>query len=120
MIRAAERRIPPGTQADLVEEEVHPLVDIIAATRRWLGFAPARLTLAVPLWAVRLVGRGADLLGRLGWRSPLRSTAVEALGTELRGVDVPVATGRYAPCFWLLTSAIKVYTLPAASVVSKT
>jgi uncharacterized protein YbjT (DUF2867 family) len=96
--RAIEGKTPPRTEADLVEEAVRPLVDIIAATRRWLGFAPARMTLAVPQGAVRLLGRVADGLGRLGWRSPLRSTAVAALelGVLGRAAQTRRALGRPA------------------------
>ena len=47
VIRAVEGQVPPGTQADLVSREVHPLVDIVGATRRWLGFRPARITVGV-------------------------------------------------------------------------
>jgi uncharacterized protein YbjT (DUF2867 family) len=88
--RAIEGQTPPGTIADLVEADTRPLVDIIAETRRWLGFAPARLTLAMPRWSVRLVGKLADALGRLGWRSPLRSTAVAAI--EMGVVGDPAQT----------------------------
>lgn len=83
--RAIEGKTPPGLEADLVEQSVRPLVDVIAATRRWLGFAPARLTWALPAWAVRLVGLAADGFGRLGWRSPLRSTALAALKVGVVG-----------------------------------
>lgn len=96
--RAVGGQTPPGTEADLVEEAARPLVDIIAATRRWLGFAPARLTLAVPKWGVRLMGRIADWLGRLGWRSPLRSSALAALadGVVGRSDETRRALGRPA------------------------
>ncbi|MCF3593147.1 SDR family oxidoreductase [Rhodobacteraceae bacterium LMO-12] len=77
--------IAPGTVADLVEETPHSLRDLTAAMRDWLGFAPARTTLAAPRWAMQLTARGADLLGHLGWRSPLRSTAVETLATGVLG-----------------------------------
>jgi hypothetical protein len=33
----------------------------------------------LPAWVGRMVGRGADILGYLGWRSPLRSTALDVM-----------------------------------------
>jgi len=98
VVRAVERETPPGTEADLVEREVRPFVDIVAATRRWLGFRPARLTVGVPFALVRLVGRVADLFGRLGWRSPLRTTALKAISSGVRGNadDTRKALGRDA------------------------
>jgi uncharacterized protein YbjT (DUF2867 family) len=83
--RAVEGITPPGAEADLVSREVHPLVDIVAATRRWLGFKPAQFTVGLPMPLVALVGRVADLLGRLGWRSPLRTTAIRALAAGVVG-----------------------------------
>jgi uncharacterized protein YbjT (DUF2867 family) len=96
--RAIEGETPPGLEADLVEEEVHALVDIVGATRRWLGFPPARFTLALPLWALRGVARMADLFGLLGWRSPMRSTAIRAvaLGVTGRPAQTRLALGRAA------------------------
>jgi len=49
----------------------------VARHRSWLGLPPARV-FTVPPGLARLVSAGADLLGRLGWRSPLRSTAMSA------------------------------------------
>lgn len=98
VIRAVEGVTPPGTEVDLVEREARPLVDIVAATRRWLGFRPARITVGVPMPLVRLVGRVADLFGRLGWRSPLRTTALRALSSGVVGnaVGTKAALGRAA------------------------
>ena len=80
---------------DLVEENPHSLGELVAAVRRWLGFAPARATLRAPRWATALVGFGADALGRLGWRSPLRSTALRVLAEGVDGDPAPwrAATG---------------------------
>ena len=77
--------IPPGTEADLVEDSAHGLEQIVAAYRAWLGFAPARMTLRLPGWTTRPVGALADGLGRLGWRSPLRSTALAVTAGGVTG-----------------------------------
>lgn len=71
--------------ADLVEDDAHMLDEIVAAHRRWLGFGKARLTLRIPLAALRPVSLAADALGWLGWRSPLRSTAIMALAAGVDG-----------------------------------
>jgi hypothetical protein len=96
--RAIEGQTPSGTEADLVEADARPLVDIIAATRRWLGFEPARVTLALPKWSVWVISKVADGLGWLGWRSPLRSTAVAALEMGVVGdaIQTRKALGRPA------------------------
>ena len=96
--RAVEGETPPRLEADLVEAESHSFADIVAATRRWLGFPAARLTVAAPAWLVHLAARGADALGWLGWRSPLRTTAIRAmeLGVSGRAHETPAALGRPA------------------------
>lgn len=88
--------IPPGTQADLVERDTHTLADIIIAHRTWLGFKPARAQWSAPGWLVHLTSKGADLLGQLGWRSALRSTAVLTLqgGVTGNGDEWPAAGGQ--------------------------
>ncbi|MDU8928657.1 SDR family oxidoreductase [Alisedimentitalea sp. MJ-SS2] len=81
--------IPSGTEADLVEDSPHSLGEITASLRSWLGFAPANRTINAPKWLLKLTSFGADLLGRLGWRSPLRSNALTALSDEVVGDPEP-------------------------------
>ncbi len=69
---------------DLVEDKPHSLGAVVAGMRRWLGFTPARAQVVMPPWITKLVSLGADGLGRLGWRSPLRHTAMEVIQ---EGVD---------------------------------
>ncbi|MEP0990878.1 MAG: SDR family oxidoreductase [Tateyamaria sp.] len=78
-------RVPPGFEGDLVEDAPHNLSDLVATLRGWLGFAPARWQLRLPGWSVSVVAQGADFLSRLGWRSPLRSTALRVLQDGVRG-----------------------------------
>ena len=80
--------LPQGAY-DLVEDAEHPLSDVLAATRRWLGFPAARLTVGVPVWTTRLVASLADFLGKLGWRSPLRSTAMTVMADGVTGNPEP-------------------------------
>ena len=81
--------IAEGTVADLVEDHPHSLAEITAELRAWLGFAPARATLGAPGWLLALASRGADALGHLGWRSPLRSNALTALADKVLGDPGP-------------------------------
>jgi uncharacterized protein YbjT (DUF2867 family) len=68
--------IAPGSDIALAAPETMTLRDAVALHRAWLGLPPAP-TIAVPPSFAEPVAVTADLLGRLGWRSPLRSTAME-------------------------------------------
>ncbi|WP_264212687.1 SDR family oxidoreductase [Leisingera thetidis] len=87
--------LPPGTY-DLVEDQPHSLEEVLAETRSWLGFTSARMVLRLPGWLLWPVAAGADALGRLGWRSPLRSTAIAEIQSGVRGDPEPcrAVTGR--------------------------
>ncbi|TPM41622.1 SDR family oxidoreductase [Mesorhizobium sp. B2-3-4] len=82
--RAVAGSLPPRLAADLVEANARPLADVLLALRAWLGLPPARV---VPMPAIlgRLAGAGADMLGMLGWRSPLRSAALAAVARGVTG-----------------------------------
>ena len=74
-----------GVDADLVEPESHSLEDVTLAFRRWLGFPVPHAVWRVPLWMGKLMAKGADMAGHLGWRSPLRTTAFKVLETGVSG-----------------------------------
>ncbi|MCF2904904.1 SDR family oxidoreductase [Octadecabacter sp. CECT 8868] len=78
-------KIPSGFVGDLVEDKTHSLRDVVAATRHWLGFAPARHEIKMPNALMRATSKVADGLGKLGWRSPLRTTAVKVLSDGVTG-----------------------------------
>ena len=82
--QAASEELPSGTY-DLVEDTPHSLAEVLSRTRSWLGFAPATTEVNLPRWMARIVGLGADQLGRLGWRSPLRTTALQVLEGGVTG-----------------------------------
>jgi uncharacterized protein YbjT (DUF2867 family) len=73
---AVAGRIAPGSDLALGSPEILTLGEAVALHKAWLGLPPAP-TVAVPDFVARLVSSVADILGRLGWRSPLRSTAME-------------------------------------------
>ena len=75
---------PARITVDIASAEPTTLLDIVVALRAWLGLKPA-FVLALP---TQLAGVGswvADLLSWLGWRSPLRSTAISQLAARVRG-----------------------------------
>lgn len=74
-----------GVDADLVEPESHSLEEIVLGMRARLGFDAPKAVWRLPGGVGRLVGRGADLAGLLGWRSPLRTTAMRVLETDVAG-----------------------------------
>jgi len=76
---------------DLVADEATTLGDVLLAMRRWLGLPPARI-LAVPGWCGAIAAGCADLLGRLGWRSPMRTTALRQLAAGVEGRAEDAAT----------------------------
>ncbi|MCJ9697242.1 SDR family oxidoreductase, partial [Rhizobium sp. PRIMUS64] len=68
----------PSKDIDLAANEVLTLADLVRLHRQWLGLPPARV-FALPPWLARPVTWLADLSGLLGWRSPLRSTALTVI-----------------------------------------
>lgn len=73
---ALDGRIPAGSDIPLASPQTLPLREAVAQHRAWLRLPPAR-TLAVPPPLAKPIAALADLLGWLGWRSPLRSTAMD-------------------------------------------
>ncbi len=95
VLAAAEGRLPSGHAFDLVEQDSHSLADLLAALRAWTGRPPLWL-IPAPMVLARGVAAVCDALGRLGWRAPLRSTALAEIGRGVRGDPLPwtEATGR--------------------------
>ncbi|GJE19403.1 SDR family oxidoreductase [Methylobacterium marchantiae] len=89
VLLAVERRIAARTRYDLVEEHGHILPDIVASYRAWLGRPPALLALPVPSWLLGVAFRIGDLVGRLGWRTPIRTTALRQIEAGVTGDPTP-------------------------------
>ena len=85
VVMAAQGLIPSCTIADLTEADSHSLPDLTLALRQWLGLPAPRFRPRLPRWLLSLVGPAADALGHLGWRSPLRTTALTALSDGIQG-----------------------------------
>ncbi len=98
VVSAARREVPAGTVADITEPEARSFDDLLAETRRWLGLPPARFRPRVPGWALAIARTVADCLGRMGWRSPLRTNALRALADGIAGDPGTWSRAGGAPC----------------------
>ena len=88
---------------DVAGPERLMLGDVVLAYRQWFGWSKPR-ELRLPRWSLSVICRLADLLGVLGWRSPMRTTAYREI---IRGA-VGDATE------WTRTTNIKPQALTAA------
>ena len=84
-LMAVEGRIPAQADVDLVEAEAHSFEELVAGMRDWLGFSPARYIVRFSQGAGYIVSAVANGLGYLGWRSPLRTTALQVLEGHVNG-----------------------------------
>lgn len=91
VVAAARGDIPSGTIADITEETAHPLPELLRKIRAWQGFREPRLHLRLSAM-LSFTGRVVDALGWLGWRSPLRTTAITVLQDGVRGDPGPWLT----------------------------
>ena len=82
--RCVSGDLPARQSYDLAHPDIHTLSDIVAIHRRAMGQKPARLV-RCPNWLTRLAGRLADGAGLLGWRSPMRTTALRQLAADVVG-----------------------------------
>lgn len=96
-LEAVEGRFPAGSAFDLVESAPHALADVLARLRAWLGVPKALATIGLPRPLLAPVAALADALALLGWRTPLRTTAIRALETEVLGDPAPLAAARGQP-----------------------
>lgn len=98
IVATAKGAVPNETIADLTEPDAWSFPELAAKLRRWQGFSDPRFTPHLPRICLTLAGKAADLLGRLGWRSPLRTTALAALSEGIRGDPAPWMAAGGAPC----------------------
>lgn len=86
---AVERANLVRRDFDLVEPQPHGLLSIVLQFRRWLGFSEPSAILPVANIVGAVCGRFADVAGWLGWRPPLRTTALKVLVDGVRGDPQP-------------------------------
>ncbi|MFY0618753.1 SDR family oxidoreductase [Shimia sp.] len=85
VVASARGQIPSGTTADLTERESHSFPEVLAKVRKWQGWPDAVACPTIPARVVFALGKIADLFGHLGWRSPLRTTALVTLADGVCG-----------------------------------
>lgn len=78
--------MPESCDVVLGHKEPPTLAELVALHRQWLGLPVAR-TVRLPPALAAPVGLLADLAGRLGWRSPLRSTALSVMAGGVSAQD---------------------------------
>lgn len=98
VVLAARGEVASNTVADLTETQPHRFQDVVEMIRRWQGFAEWRSYVTLPNILVKAIARLADGLGWLGWRSPLRSTALRVLEDGVTGNPQPWQTIAGVPC----------------------
>lgn len=98
VLDAVEGKLPSGTDVEVTGAGVRSVPELLRDTRRWLGFAKARLEVPVPDWMLNLISRFADLTGHFGWRSPLRTSAVRVLKDGVVGDPDALPGAGGTPC----------------------
>lgn len=69
---------------DLVEERSHSLQELVLSFRSWLGYGQARV-IRVPNWIGSVIFILGDAISSLGWRPPLRTTALRQIEVGVTG-----------------------------------
>lgn len=86
VVAALRPDAPSGLTLDMPGPEAVSMTETVRLYRGWLGLKPAAIvrvprTLAAPALAI------GDLLGRLGWSSPIRTTAIRQMDHDVSGRD---------------------------------
>jgi uncharacterized protein YbjT (DUF2867 family) len=87
---------PTRVRLDLVHDEALTLVDLIGRLRGWLGLRPAPVV-RLPVALARATAAASDALAWLGWRSPMRTAALEQLRQGVRGRSEDAARLGWTP-----------------------
>jgi len=78
VVETVARMLEPGAPARVELELAGPerlrFEEVVQTYRAWLGWRPVRLVSA-PAFLMNAAYRFGDLVGKLGWRPPIRSTA---------------------------------------------
>lgn len=79
VVACASGNMPMRQVFDLTEPDTRSFPETVSLVRDWLGFRPFLFHVRVPGIFLKLIGLMADGLGWLGWRSPLRATALRTI-----------------------------------------
>ena len=128
--------LAPGAPSHIALEIAGPeqlsFTDVVLTFGKWLGWRRPHL-LSLPPWAATLAYRAGDLLGQLGWRPPIRSTAAiemvrgatgsfeewqrltgirpASLGETLAAEPASVQERWFAPLYFLKALGLAVFSL---------
>lgn len=91
VVAALRPDAPSRLMLDMPGPETVSLTQTVRLYRAWLGLAPAPVVRTPSVMAGPAIAVG-DLLGRLGWSSPIRSTAMRQLDHDVAGQDSGWAT----------------------------
>ncbi|MCL2713511.1 MAG: SDR family oxidoreductase [Alphaproteobacteria bacterium] len=97
-----EDRSIGGVSWDLMQKEPMTMAEVIGQWRRAYG-SDGRLHVAMPEFGIEIAAGCGDLAGRLGWKSPMRSTAIAELRRGVQGDPLP----------WIAATGIEPKTLTA-------
>ncbi|MDA8585437.1 SDR family oxidoreductase [Rhodobacteraceae bacterium] len=98
VLDAVEGRISAGVEVDVTGPDAPNLPELLLLTRAWLGLRKARVEIPVPNLLLGFLTRAADVAGFLGWRSPLRTTAVQVLRDGVSGDPNALTVAGGKPC----------------------
>jgi uncharacterized protein YbjT (DUF2867 family) len=92
--RAIAPDAPAKVAWDVAHPQVHTLADIVRAVRAWLGLRPRRVV-RLPRAVAAVMAALGDVVGWLGWRTPVSSTGLAQLTAGVVGDPRPwmAATG---------------------------
>lgn len=77
--------MPTRQVFDLAEPDLRSLGETLSMFRQWLGVGSGAVRITIPRLALQPIEWVANGLGWLGWRSPLRSTAIRTLAEGVTG-----------------------------------
>lgn len=86
VVAALKPGAPPRQSFDMPGPEPVTMVETVRLYRGWMGLSPA-LVVRVPRVLAAPALLIGDLLGRLGWSSPIRTTAIKQMDHDVSGHD---------------------------------
>lgn len=86
VVRLADNHTIRREILDITGPQTLTMTETVQLYRGWLGFAPAPVV-RVPRWMAAPAIAVGDVLGRLGWPSPLRTTSMKQLDYGAAGDD---------------------------------
>lgn len=86
VVAALKPAAPSHRTLDMPGPEPATMVETVRLYRGWMGLSPAPVVRVPRVLAAPALAIG-DLLGRLGWSSPIRTTAIKQMDHDVSGQD---------------------------------